>query len=404
MGKRNFILGVLNGILFFFSASFISSSTILPVFISKFSSSSFILGLIAAIEATGWQLPQAFIAKFLEDKTYKKFMYVIPSYIRFTAILIIALTTFRALNIRYYLPLFLILYSIYLLGGGVAGISFMDIVSRVIPVNRRGSFWGMRMGFGGILALIGGYVAKIILGKFAFPENYALLFLIATVSIFIAITLFSSVKEPPEVKIKKQRSYRSFFGEGIKIFGRDGNFRALFVVRALFAIYFMSIPFYIIYIKKNLNLNDASVGYFIMAQMFGYIVSNLLWSRLSNKDKNDLVLRIASVSLFLTPVLTIMGIKLHLSYFFLLIPFIFLGAGITGINTGYLNSLLKIAPEENRQLYLGIFNTMLVPFLISPPLAGYVIKLISYTGLFVIAASFSVLIGVFTYKIKPVLH
>ncbi|HFD05222.1 MAG TPA: hypothetical protein ENJ25_03685, partial [Firmicutes bacterium] len=86
MKNKNFILGIVNGILFFFSATFISSSTILPVFISKFTSSSFVLGLVAAIEATGWQLPQAFVAKYLEDKKYKKFMYIIPSYIRFGAI------------------------------------------------------------------------------------------------------------------------------------------------------------------------------------------------------------------------------------------------------------------------------------------------------------------------------
>ncbi len=400
MKNKNFILGIVNGILFFFSATFISSSTILPVFISKFTSSSFVLGLVAAIEATGWQLPQAFVAKYLEDKKYKKFMYIIPSYIRFGAIFLIAILTFRVINISHYLVIFLLLYSIYLLGGGVAGISFMDIVSKVIPPRKRGSFWGYRMGIGGILALMGGYAAKVILGEVAFPKNYALLFLIASISVFIAISCFSAVDEPPEMHIKKKRSYKSFFKNGIDVFSKDKNFKTLFIIRALYALFFMSIPFYIIYIKSSFSLPDSYVGYFIIAQMTGYVLSNLVWSRLSNRSLNALVIRLSSICLFLTAISTILGVKFVVNYLFLLVPFLFLGMGITGMNTGYLNSLLAIAPEENRQLYLGIFNTMLVPFLISPPLAGYVIKYISYTGLFVFASVVAISMTVFSFVLN----
>ncbi|NIA23361.1 MAG: MFS transporter [Proteobacteria bacterium] len=400
MKNKNFILGVINGILFFFSATFISSSTVLPVFISNFTSSSFILGLVAAIEATGWQLPQAFVARYLEDKKYKKFMYVIPSYIRSGVIFLIAILTYRARNISHYLVIFLLLYSVYLLGGGVAGISFMDIVSKVIPPRRRGSFWGLRMGIGGILALIGGYAAKVILGKVAFPKNYAILFLIASIGVFVAVSCFSAVNEPPETNVRESRGYKSFFKNGIEIFVKDKKFKTLFVIRALFALFFMSVPFYIIYIKRSFNLPDSYVGYFIIAQMTGYVLSNLVWSRLSNRNLNAVVIRLSSISLFLTAILTIVGVKFGINYLFLLIPFVFLGAGITGMNTGYLNSLLAIAPGENRQLYLGFFNTMLVPFLISPPLAGYIIRYISYAGLFTLASVIAFAITVFSYVIE----
>jgi hypothetical protein len=63
--KRNFSLGVLNGVFFNASAAFLSGSTILPVFVSQLTDSRVLIGLFSAIENFGWFFPQLFAAVFI---------------------------------------------------------------------------------------------------------------------------------------------------------------------------------------------------------------------------------------------------------------------------------------------------------------------------------------------------
>ncbi|MCX6071706.1 MAG: hypothetical protein NTU91_12770, partial [Chloroflexi bacterium] len=48
--------------LFFFGTSFIASTTILPLFVSKLTSSTLAVGLVALLAQGGWYLPQLFTA------------------------------------------------------------------------------------------------------------------------------------------------------------------------------------------------------------------------------------------------------------------------------------------------------------------------------------------------------
>jgi len=56
------------------------------------------------------------------------------------------------------LVIFFSLLVVSSFASGVAGIPFLDIVGKTIPVTRRGSFFGGRNFFGGILAFGGGFI------------------------------------------------------------------------------------------------------------------------------------------------------------------------------------------------------------------------------------------------------
>ncbi len=60
--RWNFTVNVLDNTCYWFGSSFISASTILPLFISKLTSSTWPLGLIALISQGSWFLPQVFMA------------------------------------------------------------------------------------------------------------------------------------------------------------------------------------------------------------------------------------------------------------------------------------------------------------------------------------------------------
>ena len=70
--RWNFAVNLLDGAFFWFGLSFISSSTIIPLFVSKLTSSALLIGLIAVIGQGSWYLPQVFTANFTERMPRKK--------------------------------------------------------------------------------------------------------------------------------------------------------------------------------------------------------------------------------------------------------------------------------------------------------------------------------------------
>src|SRR4030067_3388810 len=68
----NFIVNVLDGGFFGLGLGFASFSTIIPLFVSQFTDSAILIGLIPAIHVVGWQLPQIFTAQWVsQQKRYK---------------------------------------------------------------------------------------------------------------------------------------------------------------------------------------------------------------------------------------------------------------------------------------------------------------------------------------------
>ena len=68
----NFTVNLLDGVWFMIGASFITSSTILPLFLSKLTTNPLWFGLLAVIAQAGWFLPQLFTANLMERLARKK--------------------------------------------------------------------------------------------------------------------------------------------------------------------------------------------------------------------------------------------------------------------------------------------------------------------------------------------
>lgn len=58
----NFLWNVGDGVFFWFGLSFISATTILPLYVSKLSSNEFWIALLGVLSAASWYLPQLFTA------------------------------------------------------------------------------------------------------------------------------------------------------------------------------------------------------------------------------------------------------------------------------------------------------------------------------------------------------
>lgn len=382
--KRNFFLGVANGILFNFAWAFTSGSTVLPLFISKLTSSSILVGLASTLEGVGWALPQLAVAAVTLHQKNQMPLYIKMSFLRGVAFLVLALlvVSSKTVNPSYLLISFFFLFSIYAFGGGVSGVSFMDVVGKTIPQNKRGSFFGMRMFFGGGLAALAGILIERILRIYHFPKNFGILFFVAAVIILFALLSFSLVKEPSLMMRPQKRTFRENLRLGLETFKKDRNLRMLFWARVTIGSYVLGLPFYIIFAKNVLLIPTYIAGLFLSVQMVGYLSSNILWGRLSNNKSNRLVLLLSAICSAIPPLLLLFNILTKIPIYLYGAIFFFLGATMSGMDMGYTNYLLEIAPEDKRPIYVGFLNTIVGPTIFLSAVGGLIIQVSLFAFLY----------------------
>jgi MFS family permease len=382
--NRNFFLGVTNGILFNFAWAFTSGSTVLPLFISKLTSSSILVGLASTLEAVGWALPQMAVAAVTLHQKDQMPLYIKMAFLRGVAFSLLAFLVFfsKTVNPSYLLITFFFLFSIYAFGGGVSGVSFTDVVGKAIPSNKRGSFFGMRMFFGGGLAALAGILIERILRVYSFPKNFGVLFLIAAVIIILALLSFSLVREPPVEQRSQRRKFSQNLRLGFEILKKDRNLRMLLWTRVAIGSYVLGLPFYIIFAKRFLFIPTSIAGLFLSVQMVGYLSSNILWGRLSNNKSNRLVLFLSAICSAIPPFLLILNILTKIPIYVYGAIFFFLGATMSGMDMGYTNYLLEIAPEEKRPIYVGFLNTIVGPTIFLSAVGGLFIQVFSFAFLY----------------------
>ncbi len=389
--KKNYILGILNGTLFNFAFAITGSKTVLPLFISTLTSNGVFIGLAGSLEDVLWPLPQIFTAHYLEGKPYKKFMYIYTAYIR--TIMMFAMGILIFFLPSYTLPLFFVFLTIYLLSGGFAGLSFMEIIGKTISPDKLPSFWGYRLGLGGILAVFGGFFVKYSIAHFSYPINYAILFITAGFVVAIALFSFSIAYEPPSIGQEKTDKFSHFIKDGSKTLNKDKRFKALLFYRIFIGISMGAIPFYSIYAIKILNYNSSIIGIFISIQMTGMILSNILWNKIAKKYSMIAIMNITAIIVSLQPILALMSLKAGIIPMYLL--FFLVGASFAGLRIGHTSYLLFIAPERKRPTYVGFMNTLTAPIMFYPMLNGYLIDRFSYNHIFVISA----IIGIVSFFI-----
>lgn len=407
LSKKNFTLGVLNGAIFRLGLSFTDPHTVLPLFVSLFTSSKVLIGSVLTIRAFGWFMPQVFIASFTEHWQKRKPIYILGAVLRGSSffLLFILIYFWGKKMSSLLLVSFFILYGTASLGGGLGGLPFLDIIGKVITPRHRGKFFSLRLFFGGVLAVGGGLLVRYVLAHpihFPFPDNYALLFFLTFLFTSLGMLLFVFIREPAELPAVKQRSSFFVYLKGIGIILRnDKNYSRLFWAIIFLNCGIIALPFYAVYGREVLHFPSETTGVFVAAQMMGAIISALFWGFFSDRYGNKIVVVLAGLVGLSIPCLVILTIILYKMAIFpellltiYTIVFVLVGMNLNGLFIGQNNLLLEIAPAGKRGAYIGAANTAIGLVSLLSLLGGYIIERTSYTVLFFLSLIL-VLTGIF---------
>jgi MFS family permease len=394
--SRNFRLGIGNGIAVTVLDSLIAPSLVLAWFINRLGAPNVLVGLLPAILSGGWFLPQMLVASRVQGLKFMMPQYRRVGIIRTITMALIAVSTvLLAQWPEILLAVFFALYTFYAFAAGFSGLPWLEVVGKVIPPRRRGSFFGLRNFWGGLLALlVAGPVGAVLSEEFwglTFPYNFALLFAAATICIGIAIWCWSTIHEPPATYTAPPVSIRNLVRRGVSAFKEDRDYRAFMVSRILISLATVADPFYVVYAKTHLGAPPATVGLYLGAIAISSLLSNFLWSPMSDRAGNRLLMVMTVASVALVP-----GMALLLSFFAELGPseVLFSAFALVFVLSGFAlgaariinnNMLLTIAPRAELSTYVGFLNTVLGVVIFVPVLGGLLADLVGYQVLFALS-------------------
>jgi MFS family permease len=403
--RRGYRLGVLNGVLFTVGEALSSASLVLALLVRELGGSLALVGLLPALQSGGYLLPQLLVGGRLQAMPRKMPLYHRAALARLAAYGTLLIAVFFAASVPRELSLLLIVvcFSIFTVGGGTSTLAFQDIVAKVIPPRRRGSFFGTRQLFGGLLAFVlVGPLVRWLLGEsspLAFPATYGVLCLLGLFGIGGGLLAFALIDEPPQL----QTGPRLRLGEALRrapaILREHDNYRRFIISRMLTRAGQIAEPFYIIYATEALGLPAGVAGIFLAVRAITGALSNLFWSRVSARSGNRRLVLLSGVLVLLTPALALLGpavVRLAGSGSDGLLAamglvFLVSGAANDGTNLAASTYLLEIVPDDERPTYMGLANTALGAVTFLPVLGGWLVANVGYNGTFACALIFALL-------------
>ena len=395
--RRNYILGMINGGIFGFVDSVVSPYLVLSVFVNSLGAPNILVGLLPAIANGGWYLPQFLISHRLQRLPRKLGVYNGAAVVRIVCWVGITAFTFLLAdrNPLLLLALFFLFYSIYCFAAGFAGTPFMDIVAKTIPVQRRGSYFGARDLWGALMSIGAGYLIARLLDPASAPEfplNFGTLFLIATTAVVIGLAAFSLVIEPAEMNITEPITFRDQFRAARHLLRDNQTYRRFLFTRIMLAISDIATPFYAIYATTVLRVPAETIGIYIGIGTVASLIANPIWSRISDRRGNRIVLIGAASCILALPILAlIFGLLPDSASLGLPFGILYLVSGIArpAANIAYPSYLLEISPAAERSLYIGFTNTMLGVATFVPVIGGVLLDLFGFRAVFFIAFAIS---------------
>ena len=382
--QRNMLAGIVHGTFFNMAQAFAEPFALLPLFLAGFTSSKLIIGLTVGLMQAAMVMPQLLMSRLLRrhPHTAKPLMLVgiwtrcgVWGILGFFALM----SSEQSLSLLW---ASVILVSLYSFAGGIAVLPFNRIISETILPEKRSSFFGWRLFFGGFMAMMAGFLVKFVLGsdKILWPKNFGVLFLLSFVTLIVAYTAMSMFKFPSDSPGKSTDVMPSLWHECLKVFKTYPVLKRLIIIELLTSKLALFMPFLTLYATQSRHIPLKWVGIFIVCMKLGSMLSNLLWIPIGNKIGTRVLIHTGIITAITALVLSIFA---HNVFLFSLAFFV-IGLASSALMLGYSGYILEIGHAEIRVLLVAINGTMLLPLYFMPLLGGLIADTIGYFWLLVL--------------------
>jgi hypothetical protein len=387
----NLFVGIAGGTLGSLAETLMLPSMILSFFVAKAFGSYTLIGLVPALGVGLWSLARLPAAILTRPQRRKLPWAIGAALIRAAAVALLAAVCFRAggADAEGLLRSFFICYVAYTLASGFASVPTAAVLAKAIPDEGRPLFFRQRALWGGAAGLAAGVVVARLFGSsppLLFPDDYALLFLAATVCQAATAFFVSTIREP--VRLAESRA--SFPLGALRLVPEalaDRRFRRFLSFRALLSLTALIDPFLIIFAATRLGVVPDQFGRFLGPYVLAFVAGRLLtaplWAALANQRGDKATLQAAALLRLWPPLLALFlpylaGTALYRNQLDDALPlatlfgtaFVALGASLAAQARGNFGYLAEAAPTRLRAAYAALTNVVLGVVAFAPVLGG----------------------------------
>lgn len=393
LSKRNIKSYIWHAIFASIAINFMDFDTVIPAMIIQSGGSAFQVGLLTAILIGGAKIAQLIAAPFLYFKERKKPFLILGISIRFIALFAIATSFYFSgkMDGGTIIGLIFLFIAFFSFSEAFAVLSYTDIMGKSILQDKRKPFLSLKQILTSTMIFISAFAVKKILDWLAFPQNYSLLFLIASISLFIASFGFWRIRELRLPIESENPGFRSFLALLWNELSSNRRLQAYLVIINTLGIGMAMLPFMILYAKNTGGIDAGQIGNFVVFKTIGLVLSGLFLFRYGNKIGYKTILYIAIAIGASVPVYGVLTNQFVAWYG---IVFLLGGIYISFFKVAQTGVLLEISTDSNRVLFTGIagFGSILVT--VFPLLAGLFIEWLGFE-VFLLMISFTLLISTF---------
>jgi MFS family permease len=366
--RHNFLVNLIDGGFFGAALGFASFVTVIPLFVSQFSNSAVLIGLIPAIHSVGWQLPQLFTANRVSQLTkFKPAVLLLTTQERlpFLALAVVAWLS-PTLGIKWSLILIFTLLIWQGLGGGFTANPWQSMIAKIIPGNLIGTFFGAQSAAANMLASLTAIIAGVILERQDSPLDFTLCFLIA--SGFMAISwIFLALTREDERQFELPAiTWMEFRHKITGILEQNKNFRWFLITRMLSQFAAMGFAFYTVYVVRELGMSETTIGLMTGILLATQILANPVMGWLGDRRGHRLILEIGISCSVASAILAWWAPNANWFY----LVFILTGLANVAMWTIPMAMTIQFCQESERPTYIGMANTLIAPCTFLAPLFG----------------------------------
>lgn len=384
--RHNMLVNVVDGGFFGFGLSFASFVTVIPLFVSTLTDSAVLIGLVASLHMVGWQLPQLLTANQVARLTRYKPMVLMMTLHERLPFFGLALVALLAAQMSRELALLLtfVLVSWQSLGGGFAATAWQTMIAKIMPLERRGTFYGLQSSAANLLGSGGAVIAGELLKRLPSAEGFALCFALCGALMMVSLGFLGATREPAvTVQATFVKGWRGFTKGLHAILSRDRNFRWFIVARSLGQLAAMAISFYTVYAVRRFDMDTQVAGVMTGILMLAQVVSNPIIGWAGDRWSHRLTFAAGAALMGGSALIAMFAPSL--AWFYLV--FAMAGFANATLWTTAMAFNSQFGTEGERPYYLGLGNTLVAPAtLLAPLLGGALASSFGFEATFLLAA------------------
>ncbi len=385
--RRNYVAHLCHGLLGQTGFRLLNAPTFIPFYVFELSGSSIVVGLARGLQALGMALTPIFAASVVEHRRK-----VLP-----VGFVVGALMRVQVLGIAlagFFLPREWNAAAVCLLLGffgfflGMQGVIFNTLVSKVIPVERRGFLMGLRNFLAGVTAAFVGRFGGWLIDQEALGNGYASTFLMAFLLTAAGLAMLTFVREPDSPTVREKSRVRQRIRELPELLRGDRAFTFYFISRALGVAGRMAMPFYILYAGTRLEISGTQLGQLTAVFAISQSTFQLIWGVIADRTGFRATF-LLSVGAWIAAAVLLLTTA---SFAWILVAYAGIAAGLGGFMMSSQNLVLEFGQREDIPMQIAVANTTSEALgVVGPIVAGILAASASYAPVIVAAIAFKTL-------------